>query len=158
MISPSRTITIGDKQYVLDGSFGTLRTVQESFKRDVVDLVIGVMDMRLDEVAKLIAHASNSIQDEIGQAILDNLGQGNAYVLLKTELYAWLMVALAPKAEREKKSVQMDEIVQKARAAFHGQTTNASPSDASAGSPANSGEATSGNSPTPGKDTPEPTV
>ena len=35
-LTPSRTLKIAGKDYVLDGSFGTLRAVQEFFKKDIV--------------------------------------------------------------------------------------------------------------------------
>jgi hypothetical protein len=112
LVSPSRTIPVGGRQYVLDGSFATLRAVQEAFQEDVVHLLLRLMDMRLDEVAKVIAvahaatrHApSPPTEDEIGQAILDDLGPMTAaYGALKSELFAWLNVAISPKADREKK-------------------------------------------------------
>ena len=42
LVSPSRTISIAGKSYTLDGSFGTLRAVQEAFNRDIVQVLIGI--------------------------------------------------------------------------------------------------------------------
>lgn len=147
LVSPSRTVTIGAKDYRLDGSFATLRAVQEYFRKDVVQLLVRMMDMRLDEVASLVAIASGNPDkpDEIGQLIVDELGTMTAaYGTLKTELFAWLNIAVSPKAEREKKSAEMTAILA-SRSPSPGPTTSGSPSDPSAGSPPNSGEVTSGN-------------
>jgi hypothetical protein len=145
-VSPSRTITIGDKSFVLDGSFGTLRAVQEAFDRDIFRLLLSIMDMRFDQVAKLVAIASGDSADSVGQHIADTIGvMTSEYGVLKTQIFAWLNVALAPKADREKKSAEMETLVEKQKSFSLGMTTNASPTDSSDGSPANSGEATSGN-------------
>ena len=145
LVSPSRTITIAGKGYVLDGSFGTLRAVQEAFQNDIVQVLLGVMDMRLDQVARLMAIGSGSDAEQIGQAILDDAGaMSQQYAILKTELVAWLNVAVSPKADREKKRAEMDALIQKQSASL-GPTINVSPSAPSDGSQASSGEATSGN-------------
>lgn len=152
LVSPSRTITVGQKKYVLDGSFGTLRAVQEAFDMDVVYLLSAVYGMRLDQIARLIAIAAGvpNEAEVIGQTILDTMDvldfqKGTAYPLLKTELTAWLLVAIAPKANREKKRQDMTLLLEKQKSlSSPGPTTSDSPSAPSAGSPANSGEATSG--------------
>lgn len=145
-VSPSRTVKIGKDSHKLDGAFATLRAIQEHFGQDIVEIVTRIMEMRLDETAALIAIGVGRPHetDAIGQAIVDELGLSTAYILLKTQLYAWLMVALAPKADREKKVQQVEEIIAKARAVSPGATTSASPSDPSDGSPASSGAPTSG--------------
>ncbi len=145
-LSPNRTITIAGKKYVLDGSFGTLRAVQEFFKKDIVQVLIGIMEMPFHSVADLIAigsgHPENA--DAIGQAILDEVGtMTSGYVLLKTELTAWLNVAMAPQKDREKKSEQMRTIIEK-MSASRGESTANSVSDASTGRPETSGMPTSG--------------
>lgn len=114
LVSPSRTITIAGKDYVLDGSFATLRSVQEAFGKDIVQILVGIMDMRLDEVASLVAIGSGQRPRaaEIGQDILDDIGAMTpAYARLKTELVAWLNVAISPKAEREKKRDEMEALL-----------------------------------------------
>ena len=68
LVSPSRTVSVGPRQYTLSGSFATLRAVQEAFNQDVVRLLFRVMDMRLDEVARLVSIGSGAPADEIGQA------------------------------------------------------------------------------------------
>lgn len=142
-VSPTRTLVIAGKPYTLDGSFGTLRSVQQRFNRDVVQVLIGVMDMPLADVADLIAIGAGQDADAVGQAILDDAGAASReYAVLKTQLVAWLTVAVSPKAERQKKSAAMDAIL--ARMTSPGPTTSGSPSASSAGSPPNSGAATSG--------------
>lgn len=145
-VSPSRTITIAGKDYVLDGSFATLRAVQQHFKKDVVQVLASIMDMRLDEIADLIAIAkrdTTTTADEIGQQIMDQVGvMKRDYVSFKLQLLAWLNIAIAPKAEREKKSVEMSALI--ARQNSPGPTTSDSPLDPSDGSPASSGAPTSG--------------
>ena len=146
LVSPSRTVTIGKDTHRLDGSFATLRAIQERFAQDVVQIVTHIMDMRLDETATLIAIGIGKPHDvdAIGQAIVDEIGLSTAYIVLKTQLYGWLMVALAPKADREKKACEVDEIIEKARAVSFGPTTSDSPSAPSDGNPASSGAPTSG--------------
>ncbi len=143
-VSPSRTITLAGKDYLLDGSFATLRAVQEFFGRDIVQILINVMDMRLDEISSLIAIGSKQDTNDIGQAILDSTGAMTTdYAILKTQLVAWLNVALTPKDAREKKSADMEALISKTLS--RGPTTSALPLAPSDGSPQNSGAATSGN-------------
>lgn len=127
-VSPSRTIAIGDKEFVLDASFATLRSLQESFKKDVLHLLFAIPDMRLDEVVKVISLASGTAADEVGELILDAYGVTTAeYALLKTELVAWLHVALAPKQDREKKKAEMAALIERQKAS-RGTTTSDSAS------------------------------
>jgi len=145
LVSPSRTVAIGGNQYRLDGSFGTLRAVQEHFDKDIVAVLVGIFDMRLDELASLIAIGAGTPKEAeaIGEAVLDEFGaMSRDYMILKTELIAWLNVALAPKAEREKKKAEMQAMID--RQASPGNPTKSSPSEPSGGSPANSGDQTSG--------------
>ena len=112
LVTPSRAISIGAKDYLLDGSFATLRAIQETLRLDVVQILINVMDMRLDEIARLIAIGSGGNADEIGQAIVDATGAITPeYALLKTNLVAWLNIAITPKADREKKRAEMEAII-----------------------------------------------
>jgi hypothetical protein len=144
-VSPSRTIAIAGREYVLDGSFATLRAVQQFFREDIVKLTIGVTRMRLDEVADLIAIASGHPDkaNEIGQAIIDTIGaHGIDYIRLKTELTAWLIIAISPPADRQKKKEAMDAIL--ASQSSPGPTTSDLPSAPSNGNQPNSGAATSG--------------
>ena len=143
MLSPSRTIMLADKDYHLDGSFGGLRRVQESFDKDIVLILCDIMDMRVDEIAKLIAVACNGDVDAIGNAILNMGIMGNDYIVLKTELIAWLNVAVAPKKDREKKSAEMNELILK-MSASRGQNTKDLPLAPLDGNPPSSGEVTSG--------------
>ncbi len=144
LVSPSRTITIAGKDYLLDGSFSTLRAVQEFFSKDIVQILINVMDMRLDEISSLVAIGCKQDADDIGQAILDSTGAMTTdYAILKTQLVAWLNVALTPKDAREKKSGDMEALISKSLS--RGQITSGSPSAPSDGNPPSSGAATSGN-------------
>ena len=142
-LTPSRTIRLADKDYHLDGSFGGLRRVQEAFNRDIVLILCDIMDMRSDDVAELISLASGGDIDVIGTAILDMGIMGNDYVVLKTELLAWLNIAVSPKKDREKKSAEMSELILK-MSASHGLITKDLPSAPLDGNPQNSGEVTSG--------------
>ena len=69
-----------------------------------------------------------------------------AYVLLKTELIAWLNVRISPQKDREKKSEQMQTLIdaQQKRLISLGVSTVSSVSDASTGRQENSGPPTSG--------------
>lgn len=148
LVSPSRTVSVGGTPYTLDGSFATLRAVQEAFKQDVIAVLMSILHFRSDEVARLIAIGSGRPEkaDAIGQEMLDAVGANTpAYYLLKNELFAWLNVAMSPKAEREKKSAEMADMIATARARFPGPTTSGSPSAPSGGSPPSSGAVTPGN-------------
>ncbi len=146
-ITPSHSLTIGSKTFVLDGAFSTLRNVQEFFKKDILEVLTGVIEMRVDEVAHLIAIGSghHMTPDAIGQLILDKVGVLNRdYHVIKAHLTAWLHVALTPAPDREKKSADVQAMIQ-SLSASPGQTTSDSPSAPSDGSPQNSGAPTSGN-------------
>ena len=118
LISPSRTIQIAGKSYILNASFATLRAVQQRFNRDIVQILVGVMDMPLDFIADLIAIGSGQDADAIGQAILDDTGaMTKEYAVLKTNLIAWLTIAVSPKAEREK-SGEMEAILARMNVTF----------------------------------------
>jgi hypothetical protein len=115
-LTPSRTITIADKDYALDGSFSTLRAIQEHFKLDIVQVLLRIGNNQLptQSVADLIAIESvkQKNADVIGQAILDEYGLLTIdCVSLKTQLTAWLTLAITPKGEREKKSQEMQKII-----------------------------------------------
>jgi hypothetical protein len=153
LVTPSRTVSIVDVKYVLDGSFGTLRAVQEAFKKDIYQLRADLFEFRVDEVAKLIAIATGRPKsaDDIGQAIVDEMdvcsGNFNSpYMELKSELFAWLVVCTSSKPEREKKSAEVQAMLSalKARSSSLGTNTSGSPSVSSDGSQASSGGATSG--------------
>ncbi|CAN5263653.1 hypothetical protein BH10PLA2_BH10PLA2_00680 [soil metagenome] len=146
-VSPSASVTIADKQYTLDPSFATLRSIQQAFNLDIVAVQASILDMRQDEVAKLISLGSNANETEIGQAIFDELDvAGTDYFMLKAALLKWLAIAMTPKRDREKKSQQIIAIIDRLKANIPspGETTSDSLSAPSDGSPANSGEATSG--------------
>lgn len=144
LVSPDRQVTIGKQTYTLDGSFKTLKAIQHAFGKDILFVQAGVLDMRQDEIARLVALASGAPEDEIGQGILDEYDvTGADYQHLKMELLAWLAVAMSPKRDREKKRQAMQEVIDRLTAS-RGGSTSGSASDASAGPPTPSGEATSG--------------
>jgi len=153
MVSPERQIKIGDKPYSLDSNFKTLRAIQHAFNQDILQVQIRILDMRQDEIARLIALGSGGNEEEIGQALFDEFDiTSTEYQFLKAELLAWLAVAMTPKRDREKKSQQMAELI----ADLHspGPSTKSSASVSFDGPPETSGKATSGKSPTPTKATP----
>ncbi len=131
LVSPSRDITIAGVKYTLDGSFGTLRKLEEHFRLDLVRLLTVVIDMPASDIADMIAIGSGQRDKvgDIGQVIMDDIGlMSSEYVTLKTELVAWLHIAIAPKAEREKKSKEMQAIIDAqiaSRSPSPGQVTSA---------------------------------
>jgi hypothetical protein len=147
LVTPSHKLTIGSKTFSLDGSFATLRAIQEHFEKDLLDILSGVMHFHSSEIADLIAIGINDLSKsgEIGQAIADDVGLlTHDYSMLKARLTTWLHVAMTPKADREKKSAELQEKLGKSAVSL-GTTINSSPSVPSDGSQVNSGEATSGN-------------
>ena len=60
----------------------------EHFKQDILQVLMGVMDMPLDGVADLLAiGAGEKDADAVGQRIIDGVGLSSGYVVLKTEKY-----------------------------------------------------------------------
>jgi hypothetical protein len=145
-ISPERQIAVGGQALTLDGSFRTLKAVQHGFGQDLLRVQARVLDMRQDEVARLLALASGLDEDAAGQMILDEVDvAGAAYQMLKAELMAWLAVAMTPRADREKKARALDALIDKLRSpASRGGSTSSSASAPSAGPRPRSGKATSG--------------
>jgi hypothetical protein len=124
LVSPDYTLPLGTITYTLDPSFKTLKAVQHAFQQDLLPLQARVLDMRQDEIAKLIAIGSGQPEDEIGQAVLDEVGLTEAgYELLKAHLMSWLYIAMAPKVERQKKAKQMGELIGKLSPASRGKST-----------------------------------
>jgi hypothetical protein len=131
LVSPSRTITIAGKDYVLSGDFATLRAVQEGFGKDLVYVLPFVFDMRLDQIATLVAIGMGRPDkaDALGQDILDTMDlmdfkAGSPYSLLKMNLFAWLHVAMSPRDAREKKSAEMQAAIDKQTADSPGPSTS----------------------------------
>jgi hypothetical protein len=124
LVSPDYTLPLGSKSYPLDSSFQTLKAIQHAFQQDLLPIQARVLDMRQDEIAKLIAIGSGQPEIEIGQAVLDEVGLTEAgYQLLKAHLMAWLYIAMAPKADREKKRKEMGELIGKLSPASRGKST-----------------------------------
>ncbi len=143
-VSPERRITIAGNPFTLDGSFKTLRSVQHAFNQDILFVQARVLDMRQDEIARLLSIATGKDEEEVGQLLFDELDvAGVDYQFLKAELLAWLAVAMTPKKDREKKSQQMAGVIANLTVS-PGRSTNSSVSERSAGTRKRSGKATSG--------------
>lgn len=155
LVTPDKDIQIGERKFTLVGSFKVLKELQHAFQRDIIPIQASVMHMRQDQIAKFIAIAnaasSHSLtaptDEEIGQLILDEMDiADNDYIVLKAEIMTWLLLAMTPKRDREKKRPELNEIVRKIRANLTspGMTTSESQPASSDGPSTTSSEATSG--------------
>lgn len=152
LVTPERTVTVGDKQFKLDPSFATLKALQHGLGRELVRLLISLPDLSVDQIALFIATASGDPKkaDEIAQTIIDEWGLfGVEYSALKAELTGWLDMAIAPKRDREKKAEAIDEMIrlvreERAKRDSLGANTSGSASASSGGRRKPSGAATSG--------------
>lgn len=146
LVTPDREITIGETSFTLRGSFEALRAVQHGFAQDVMLVQARVIDMRVDEVARLIALASGAKEEGVGQLLLDEVDVTSTdYLILKAELMSWLAIAMTPKRDREKKARAMAELLEGLRnPASRGGSTGSSASASSAGPRRRSGKAPSG--------------
>jgi hypothetical protein len=125
-VSPDRDIQLGDLTIRLDGSFAALRAIQQGFGKDILLVQASILDMRQDEIARLIALATGLDELLLGQAILDNYDvTGRDYQRLKAELMAWLAVAMTPKRDRKKKAEANQAIIDGLNASL-GQSTSSS--------------------------------
>ncbi len=150
-VSPDREITLGDLTIRLDGSFAALRAIQQGFGKDILVVQASVLDMRQDEIARLISLATGLDELLLGQAVLDNFDIADRdYQRLKAELMAWLAVAMTPKRDRKKKAEASQAIIDRLSDS-PGPSTSSSASAPSTGPRKPSGRATSGKSPTPMK-------
>lgn len=113
LVSPEYTLPLGSKVYALDSSFKTLKAVQHTFAEDLLVIQARVLDMRQDEITKLVAIGTGRPEDDIGQAVLDIGLMGVEYQLLKARLAAWLHIAMSPKPDREAMARSMGEIIGK---------------------------------------------
>lgn len=125
---PDQPISVGKAEYTLKGTFRTLASLEQAFSEDVIRLQSRVLDMRLDEFARLLAVAitasgGKATEDEIGQALLDEVGITTpAYAILRVTVLSWLRVALTDPEGREKKLAELGEML--AKAASPGETTS----------------------------------
>lgn len=134
VLSPEiQTVSIGTTSFTLNGAFATLKALQLAFAKDIVQLQGGVLEMRQDELSKLIAVAAvasgeQTTVDDIGALMLDQIDiTGTEYFLLKAAIMTWLAVSIAPKADREKKALEMvSRLKMLQTSASLGTTTNAS--------------------------------
>lgn len=124
IVSPDRDIKLGELSLTLSGSFAALRAIQQGFGKDILLVQTSILDMRQDEIARLIALASGGNEEQIGQSLLDELGLAEMqYVQLKYELLTWLAIAMTPKRERKKKAEAMQQIINDLTASL-GQNTS----------------------------------
>lgn len=151
LLAPEMAVKIAGTTYVLDGSFSTLKALQHAFSKDIVDIQADVMDMRLDEFAKMLSilvscSGGTASEDEIGSWLVDEVGIGlsKEYLLLRVEIVGFLTLAMVPKRDRQKKRQEIVKMVEGVRTASHGKSTGKSPSESLDGAQSNSGDQTSG--------------
>ena len=126
-LTPEYKITLAGKDYSLGGSFATLRAVQQGFNQDLFPLQARIIEMRVDEIAKLISLAAteNVSADEIGTLLIDEMDIfSKEYGILKAHLMAWLAIAMTPKSLREKKVRDMANLIAKVTSDSPGTTTS----------------------------------
>jgi hypothetical protein len=143
-VSPDREIPLAQIRITLNGSFATLRAIQQAFGKDILNVQAGLLDMRQDEIARLISLATGLDELLVGQTILDHYDiAGRDYRQLKAELMAWLAVAMTPKRDRKKKAEESQAIID-SLSDSPGPSTSSSASAPSTGRRKRSGRATSG--------------
>ena len=105
LVSPSRTITIGDKQYVLDGSFATLRSLHDRYK-NLLRLPTQILDMDFIDLGEVIAIGIGKPDqaDVIGELINNKVGATNDFIVLTIEVNQWISLIMCPEGAREKKA------------------------------------------------------
>ena len=121
LLEPTILLKIAGKEYALDGSFNTLKALQQGFDKDIMDVWASVIHMRLDEFTKLVTmliQCSGKSADEsvIGQWIVDEVDVlGKEYRLLKAQVMNFLLLAMTPKIDRQKKRVELAEMIESMR-------------------------------------------
>lgn len=136
LVSPDFELEIAGQKYLLDGSFGTLKAIQQAFNRDIVPFQASLLDLRNDELVKLLALLTHFAgptakpldETTIGTWLLDEVGivKSKADIVLRVQLMAFLRIAMTPKQERQKKRTQMREWIDQMQAASPGESTDAS--------------------------------
>ncbi len=125
-------MTLAGKEYCLNGSFNTLKELQQAFGKDIVQLQSTIHMMRLDEFAKLLAvliRCSGHEADEakLGEWLVDEVGiTGQEHELLRLRVMAFLAVAMTPNRDRQKKRAEMEAIIAEATQPSRGLNTDAS--------------------------------
>lgn len=112
LVSPEYTLEIGGKPYTLDGSIGTLKAIQHHFKKDILDVLTELAGMRFDEHAEIIRLGIGQAApplEVIEQSIVDDIGITET----RWHLQAWLVMAVTPKRDREKKAKEVAELLRK---------------------------------------------
>ena len=98
-----------------------------------------VLDMRLDELALLIATALQAsgydeTEESVGELLIEGDVTGVGYQLVKANLAGWLAVAIIPKSLREKKARDVTAMLRRlAPTPSPGTTTSGSASASSGG-------------------------
>lgn len=104
--SPDRRVTIGGKEYTLDGSFRTLKAIQHACgDRDILAVLVDAIQfkLRFEQLADLIrvgVEGGGETPPDIAvieQAVVEDIGIGDAQALVME----WLMAATSPRKERE---------------------------------------------------------
>ncbi len=117
LVTPEWTVEFGGKKHILDCSFRTLKAIQHEFKKDILDVLTDISAMRFDEHAKMIELGINGTGqvapslEEIEQGIIDDIGISE----VRWELQAWLVMAVTPKRDREKKAKEVAELLAKVK-------------------------------------------
>lgn len=105
LLSPDRSVEITGTTYKLSGSLPTLRSIQEHFKRDILNVLADSLQLKLwfTDLAVILRFGiecggqTPPSLDVIEQAIVDDIGINQAgYIVME-----WLAAATSPKKERE---------------------------------------------------------
>jgi hypothetical protein len=130
LVSPEVSLPLAGTTYPLGTTFAALRSVEHAFKEDVLKVQARILDMTLSEIAKLVSVGTGVDEEKVGQLLLDEVDvSGVEYQLLKARLMGWLAIALAPKADREKKSAAVADMLNRlATPASRGKSTKPSAS------------------------------
>ena len=112
LVRPSGTLTLAGKDYKLDSSFATLAAVEESLQMDILQVSAAIPEMRVGQVARVIAAATPLKTSEAGQMLIDEVNIASAdYQKVKGQLMAWLFVSIAPKVELDAKVKRAGELL-----------------------------------------------
>jgi hypothetical protein len=130
LVTPEKTIEIAGKTYTLDGGFKALKAIQHATEIEILRFIKHeVASYPFDKLARVIAigiqHSGQSAPplESIEQAIVDDIGISEARFIVME----WLIIATSPKAERQKKALELAEMYAKTKEPSPGATTSASP-------------------------------
>jgi hypothetical protein len=128
LVSPDRRVTVAGKEYTLDGSFRTLKAIQHGFGKEIIGLWGTITAMAFDDLARLIALGIEGsggkapAPEVIEQEIVEEIGIDDTRALL----VEWLLIAMSPKRDREKKARLMAEVRERSNKASRGPSTRSS--------------------------------